>query len=153
MYLRTLLFSAALIGILPVSRAVEPAKAEADASTDGPAAGHSYHGEAFNEGPRQAAVLIEGMSPIKFETSAKTPAAQKFIEQGIAQLHGFWYLEAERSFRQASKEDPELAIAYWGMTMANANNTERARAFMDKAMELGKKNTSRRRPPSKLWTV
>ncbi len=144
MYLRTLLFSAALIGILPVSRAVEPAKAEADASTDGPAAGHSYHGEAFNEGPRQAAVLIEGMSPIKFETSAKTPAAQKFIEQGIAQLHGFWYLEAERSFRQASKEDPELAIAYWGMTMANANNTERARAFMDKAMELGKKNTSRR---------
>ena len=84
------------------------------------------------------------MSPIKFETSAKTPAAQKFIEQGIAQLHGFWYLEAERSFRQAAKEDPELAIAYWGMTMANANNTSRARGFIDKAMELRKTNTSKR---------
>lgn len=123
---------------------VEPTTAEAEPSNAVPAAGHSYHGEAFNEGPRQAAVLIDGMSPIKFETSAKTPIAQKFIEQGISQLHGFWYLEAERSFRQAAKEDPELAIAYWGMTMANANNTTRARSFIDKAMELRKKNTTRR---------
>ncbi|MGB1817138.1 MAG: hypothetical protein ACPHJ3_17390, partial [Rubripirellula sp.] len=139
-----LLTPAAFLAASPAIFAAEPAKAETEASSDGPAAGHSYHGEAFNEGPRQAAVLIDGMSPIKFETSAKTPAAQKFIEQGIAQLHGFWYLEAERSFRQAAKEDPELAIAYWGMTMANANNTSRARSFIDKAMELRKTNTTRR---------
>ena len=144
MSLRTLLLLTTTLGPVTTGLTAEPAKAEAEATADGPAAGHSYHGEAFNEGPRQAAVLIEGMSPIKFETSAKAPAAQKFIEQGIAQLHGFWYLEAERSFRQAAKEDPELAIAYWGMTMANANNTQRARAFMDKAMELRKDNTSRR---------
>ena len=77
-------------------------------------AGHSYHGEAFNEGPRQSAVLIPGMADIKFPTSTKSKLAQKFVVQGISQLHGFWYLEAERSFRQASKEDPKLAIAYWG---------------------------------------
>ena len=144
MSLRNVLLLVALLTRSPSLFAAEPAKAEAELNSDGPAAGHSYHGEAFNEGPRQAAVLIEGMSPIKFETSAKTPAAQKFIEQGIAQLHGFWYLEAERSFRQAAKEDPELAIAYWGMTMANANNTSRARGFIDKAMELRKTNTTRR---------
>ena len=144
MSVRTLLLLAALLAPVPTIHSAEPAKAEPESDGDGPAAGHSYHGEAFNEGPRQAAVLIEGMSPIKFETSAKTPAAQKFIEQGIAQLHGFWYLEAERSFRQAAKEDSELAIAYWGMTMANANNTSRARDFIDNAMKLSKTNTTRR---------
>jgi hypothetical protein len=35
-------------------------------------------------------------------------------------------------------------MAYWGMAMANANNTKRAREFMDKAMELSKKDTSHR---------
>jgi peroxiredoxin len=144
MYPRTFLLLAALVAPLTSISAAEPAKAEAAADSDGPAAGHSYHGEAFNEGPRQAAVLIDGMSPIEFGTSSKSPAAQKFIEQGIAQLHGFWYLEAERSFRQAAKEDPQLAMAYWGMAMANANNTKRAREFMDKAMELSKKDTRHR---------
>ncbi len=70
--------------------------------------------------------------------------AQKFIEQGIAQLHGFWYLEAERSFRQAAKEDPKLAIAYWGMAMANVNNSDRARGFIDEAMKRRNQETSRR---------
>lgn len=92
------------------------------AESDPPAAGHSYHGEAFNEGPRQAAVLMPGMSEIDFPTSTKSEKAQAFFEQGIAALHGFWYLEAERSFRQAALEDPEMAIAYWGMAMANLNN-------------------------------
>ena len=144
MYPRTFFLLAALVAPLTSISAAEPAKAEPAADSDGPAAGHSYHGEAFNEGPRQAALLIDGMSPIEFDTSSKSPAAQKFMEQGIAQLHGFWYLEAERSFRQAAKEDPQLAIPYWGMAMANVNNTKRARGFMDEAMERRKKDTSRR---------
>jgi peroxiredoxin len=109
-----------------------------------PLAGHSYHGEAFNEGPRQGAVLMSGMADIDFPTSTKSARSQQFIEQGISQLHGFWYLEAERSFRQAAKEDPKLAIAYWGMAMANLNNPERARGLIDQAMTLRTKNTSKR---------
>ena len=112
--------------------------------TESVLAGHSYHGEAFNEGPRQAAQLMKGIASISFSTSTKSAQAQKFIEQGVSQLHGFWYLEAERSFRQAAKEDPELAIAYWGMAMANANNSERARGFIDEAMQRRNGNTSRR---------
>ena len=97
-------------------------------------AGHSYHGEAFNEGPRQSAILMPNLGSIDFPTSTENKNAQKFIEQGIIQLHGFWYLEAERSFRQASMIDPELAIAYWGMAMANQNNADRARGFIDEAL-------------------
>ncbi|WP_419189256.1 redoxin domain-containing protein [Stieleria marina] len=127
-----------------VSQAADPSTdAKENASAD-PLAGHSYHGEAFNEGPRQSAKLIDGMAKLKFPTSTKSTKAQKFVLQGISQLHGFWYLEAERSFRQAAKEDPKLAIAYWGMAMANLNNPQRARGLIDKAMELRTKNTSKR---------
>lgn len=106
-------------------------------------AGHSFHGEAFNEGPRQSAVIIPGMASLEFPTSTKSKVAQEFFLQGVAQLHGFWYLEAERSFRQAAKEDPKLAIAYWGMAMANINNSDRARGLIDTSMKLRKDSSAR----------
>lgn len=114
------------------------------ADEEDPAEGHSVHGEAFNEGPRQAGQLIEGLSPIEFATSTKSSLAQQFFLQGVAQLHGFWYLEAERSFRQAVAEDPDMAIAYWGMAMANANNHDRARGMIDEAMSRREKHADER---------
>jgi peroxiredoxin len=110
-------------------------------------AGHSLHGEAFNEGPRQQAYLIPGMGDITFPVSTKVRAAQQFFVQGIAQLHSFYYFEAERSFRQASSLDPELAMAYWGMAMANVNNEKRAKEFLARAEKLKDKADAR----EKLW--
>ncbi|TWU56578.1 Selenocysteine-containing peroxiredoxin PrxU [Rubripirellula tenax] len=106
--------------------------------------GHSFHGDAFNEGPRQAATIIAGIPKIQFSTSTPSGTAQSFFEQGVGQLHGFWYLEAERSFRQAVAEDPTMAIAYWGMAMANVNNPSRARGMIDEAVKLRGKKTTRR---------
>lgn len=106
--------------------------------------GHSAHGEAFNEGPRQAAVLIPGCGDaVKFTISTKKPEARKFFTQGVGQLHGFWYYEAERSFRQVAALDPDCAMAYWGMSMANVNNEKRAAAFIKKATPLKAKATPR----------
>lgn len=101
------------------------------------------HGEAFNEGPRQAAVLMPGTGNVHFPCTCATPEVQQFVDQGLGQLHGFWYYEAERSFRQAAKLDPECAIAYWGMAMANVNNAERARGFIAEAMKRKDKATRR----------
>ncbi|MBW3597454.1 MAG: redoxin domain-containing protein [Planctomycetes bacterium] len=98
-------------------------------------AGHSYHGAAFNEGPRQKAYLMEGTGRVDFPVTTKSEEAQKFITQGVGQLHGFWYFEAERSFRQAAALDPDCAMAYWGLAMANTNNAERAKEFIAKAVE------------------
>jgi peroxiredoxin len=84
--------------------------------------GHSSHGEAFNEGPRQAAVLLGNTGDVHFPISTSAPDAQAFFDQGIGQLHGFWYLEAERSFRQVLLLDPGHPMAYWGMAMANFEN-------------------------------
>jgi peroxiredoxin/tetratricopeptide (TPR) repeat protein len=96
-------------------------------------AGHSYHGEAFNEGPRQKAHLMEGTGRVRFPVTTVSDEAQKFIDQGVGQLHGFWYFEAERSFRQAAAIDPNCAMAYWGMAMANTNNAKRAKVFLGEA--------------------
>ena len=84
-----------------------------------PLAGHSAHGEVFNEGPRQAAVLIEGTGNVHFPVTTASAEAQRFFDQGVGQLHGYWYFEAERSFRQAAALDRDCAMAYWGMAMAN----------------------------------
>ena len=101
--------------------------------------GHSTHGDAFDEGPRQAAVLLKGMGAVSFPITTQSGDAQKFFDQGVAQLHGFWYYEAERSFRQAAKLDTAAAMPYWGMAMANVNNEKRAGEFMKQAKAQGRR--------------
>jgi peroxiredoxin len=126
----------------------EPEKATAPASEANPAVpapGHSIHGEAFNEGPRQKAHLMPGMGKVSFPVSVSRKEAQEFIDQGVAQLHTFYYLEAERSFRQAALIDPACAMAYWGMAMANVNNDKRARGFLKLAQEKAKDRPVTRR--------
>ena len=103
--------------------------AAARADHDTPA-GQSLHGDAYNEGPRQRAHLMPGMSNVQFPISTKAPQAQAFFNQGIGQLHGFFYFESERSFRQVAALDPFCATAYWGMAMANVNNVKRAKEFI-----------------------
>ena len=115
------------------------------AEETGPLAGHSMHGDAFNEGPRQKAFLMGETGRIHFPITTKSAQAQKFFEQGVGQLHGFWYFEAERSFRQVAALDPESATAYWGMAMANVNNVKRALGFIEKAVALKAKVSERER--------
>ncbi len=124
-----------LCGLTTSSRGDEPVKPTTSASAVNPAVpapGHSVHGEAFNDGPRHAAYLMPGMGKIHFPVTAKGEA-QPFIDQGVAQLHSFYYFEAERSFRQAAKLDPTCAMAFWGMAMANVNNEKRAKGFLKEA--------------------
>ena len=109
--------------------------------------GHSFHGEAFNEGPRQSAYLMKGMGRVRFPVTTSVQEAQLFFTQGVAQLHGFWYFEAERSFRQAAMLDPDCAMAYWGMAVANRNNAERAQGFIEEA----KKRRDKAGKREQLW--
>jgi peroxiredoxin len=86
---------------------------------------------------------MAGMGKVHFPTSTKKPEAQAFIDQGVAQLHSFYYLEAERSFRQAAQIDPDCAMAYWGMAMSNAYNSKRARGFLAEARKRAAQITHR----------
>lgn len=97
--------------------------------------GHSYQGHVFNEGPRQRAYLMEGTGRAKFPVTTTSESAQQFVTQGLGQLYGFWYFEAERSFRQAAALDPDCAMAYWGMAQANWRNETRAKGFVAEAVK------------------
>ena len=109
-----------------------------EANPAAPAPGHSVHGEAFDEGPRHRAYLMAGMGRICFPVSSDHAEVQDLVNQGVAQLHSFYYLEAERSFRTVALLDPGCPMAYWGMAMANTNNEKRARAFLAEAQEKSK---------------
>src|SRR5580693_397391 len=124
----------------------EPDKPTAPASEANPAvsaAGHSVHGEAFNDGPRHTAHLMPGMGKVHFPVTSKKPEVQAFIDQGVGQLHSFYYFESERSFRQAAKIDPTCALAYWGMEMSNINNARRAQGFLKEARKRASSLTRR----------
>jgi peroxiredoxin len=90
-------------------------------------------GEAFDEGPRRRPVKLSGMGDVRFPITSKSAEAQAFFNQGIAQVHTYYYFEAERSFREVVRLDPACGMGYWGMALANANNPERARAFLEQA--------------------
>jgi peroxiredoxin len=141
------LFAAAAIGgLLIFSGGASSIMGQADeANKDGPAEGHSYHGAVFNEGPRQAAVLLPGTGDVNFPVTTSSPEAQMFFNQGIGQLHGFWDFEAERSFRQAAAIDPDCAMAYWGMAQANFDNVKRVEGFMKEAVARKDKVSDRER--------
>lgn len=108
-------------------------------------AGHSHQGEAFNDGPRQQAYLMGDTGNVDFPVTTTLDEAQAFFNQGMGQLHGYWYFESERSFRQAATIDPEFAMAYWGMAQSNVKNEERARGFSERAYELRDKVTDAER--------
>ena len=73
-----------------------------------PAPGHSQHGEAFDDGPRQRAYLMTGTRCVHLPVTSSVADVQAPFDQGVGQLHGFWYFEAERTFRQVAMLDPDL---------------------------------------------
>jgi peroxiredoxin len=98
--------------------------------------GHSRHGAEFDEGPRRAAYLMLGISEqVHFPVPGLGDEAQRYFNQALCQQHGFWYFEAERSFRQVAKLQPECALAYWGMALANVENWQRAAGFAAQAVQ------------------
>ena len=84
----------AVIGLWLVAALLAPATTAR--TDDRVLPGHSHYGAAFDRGPRQRAYLMGGTGNVHFPVSSRNPLVQKFIEQGIGQLHGFWFVEAER---------------------------------------------------------
>jgi hypothetical protein len=64
----------------------------------------------------------QGSDYIHFSITTSNPEAQKFFTQGVAQMHSFWAMEAERSFLQAAALDPTSPMPYWGIAMVAAGD-------------------------------
>lgn len=66
--------------------------------------------------------LMSGLGSQHHPVSTTNQSAQRFFDQGLALVYAFNHDEAVRSFQQAAKLDPQLAMAYWGMALALGPN-------------------------------
>src|SRR5688572_7769670 len=111
-----LLFTAALC--VPAAAAEKTPDALSERHAAARAGDHSrLDGEVISEAPHGRARKLAGMGEVKFPITTRVAEAQAFFDQGVAQLHTYYYYEAERSFREAARLDPGCAMAYWGMAM------------------------------------
>ena len=72
--------------------------------------------------PLLPAKLLSGMGETNMPVTTKSEQARQFFNQGISQIHSFWFLESERSFLQAAELDPDMAMAYWGISVSAAGD-------------------------------
>lgn len=54
------------------------------------------------------------LGTVAFSTSCD-PKVQPDFQRAVAMLHSFWYSAAEKAFRDILREDPQCAIATWGI--------------------------------------
>ena len=119
----------AVAGCLIAAGASAQEATSSSTTTDFFKLGHSMHGEAFDQGPRQKPWVIEGIGKTHFPITTSNPEVQRWFDQGNTLLHSFWYYEAERAFRWAIKLEPTNSMAYWGLARTTSNR-ERQKAFI-----------------------
>ena len=73
--------------------------------------------------------------------------AQAFYDQGLDYLHGYVWIEAGRSFHQALRHDPSLAMAWIGLSRvySGVNDPPAARAALARAQALSTAASPRER--------
>ena len=66
----------------------------------------------------RAVTLRPGIGAAHDDAGTKSQEAQRFFDQGLAYLHNYVWIEAARSFHQALRSDPILALAHVGLSYA-----------------------------------
>jgi tetratricopeptide (TPR) repeat protein len=87
-------------------------------------------------------ILRIGIGAAHDDAGTKSQDAQKFFDQGLAYLHNYVWIEAARSFHQALKADPNLALAHVGLSYAyiELNKVTESRQAITKAQALSAKS-------------
>ena len=79
--------------------------------------------------------------------TTRSPEAQAYYDQGLNYLESYVWIEAARSFHQALRLDPKLAMAYIGLSRvySGLDDPKGARQFFEKARELAPGASARER--------
>jgi tetratricopeptide (TPR) repeat protein len=94
------------------------------------------------------------LGKVSFPTSCD-PKVQPAFERAVAMLHSFWYSAGEKAFRDVLKDDPQCAIATWGIASilmsnplagqgASPKGAEAAQAAIDEGRRIGAKTERER---------
>ncbi len=60
--------------------------------------------------------LRTGLGTNNEKVTTKSLQAQAFYDQGLNYLHGYVWIEAARSFKEALRHDPDIVMAYLGLS-------------------------------------
>ena len=105
---------------------------------------HSPH--AITSVPRELlerpVAIRTGIGAVHDDAGTKSQEAQRFYDQALAYLHNYVWIEAARSFNQALRSDPNLALAHAGLSVAyiELNKVAEARQAIEKAKALAAKS-------------
>jgi len=91
----------------------------------------------------RAITIRTGIGIAHDDAGTKSAEAQKFYDQGLAYLHNYVWIEAARSFHQALRLDPNLALAHSGLSVAyiELNKPKEAREAITRAQTLAGKSS------------
>jgi tetratricopeptide (TPR) repeat protein len=86
----------------------------------------------------RAVGLREGVGNSREKVTTSSPEAQALYDQGLNYLESYVWIEAARSFHQALRLDPSLAMAHVGLSrvFSGLENPEAARLHLEKARSL-----------------
>jgi tetratricopeptide (TPR) repeat protein len=96
--------------------------------------------------------ILERPLPLRTATGNSADAvttssseARAYYLQGLNYLHGYAWIEGARSFQQAIRLDPNLAMAHWGLSRIYSGLDDHASAFSEAmwARELAKSASAR----------
>jgi tetratricopeptide (TPR) repeat protein len=86
------------------------------------------------------------LGKVTFPTSC-SPKVQAEFESGVAKLHSYWFSYAAKTFESVLQQDPNCAMAYWGIALDYLGNSlsapppaksaHAAWAALEKARALG----------------
>lgn len=92
------------------------------------------------------AVLVDNIGTYGRKISTKSPLAQKFFDQGLRLVYGYYFPEAIASFEEAQQYDADHPMLEWGLALAmGPNPNSRKNGFPDDPHGDGKKAIARAR--------
>jgi hypothetical protein len=121
---------------------------------------HSHHSDSSIIEKGGTVPLFKGLFALEFPVTTKNKEAQAYFNQGLVLTYGFDHLDAEVSFLEAAKHDPNLAMAYWAVAFVlgpNINaameeaNVTRAYNMVQKALSPADKASEKERALMRHW--
>jgi tetratricopeptide (TPR) repeat protein len=66
--------------------------------------------------------LFDNLGTHRYAVTTDVPLALSYFDQGLRLYYGFNHAEAIRAFEEATRQDPDCAMCYWGIALAHGPN-------------------------------
>src|SRR5262245_16544524 len=72
--------------------------------------------------PASPPPLFDNLGTLHHQITTTSDLAQRYFDQGLRLVYAFNHEEAILSFQEAARQDPQAAMAYWGIALASGPN-------------------------------